>query len=198
MIYRTGSSPATATPTVTGTSPSPTATQPTATATQPTATATTVSTSNWNTYTNNNYSFQFKFPPGSNVSAQSNGTDRITLPLVTSGTNLGEKYVDVTVVEGANPCKSPDGGGTATTSENVTINSIPFLKETGSDAAAGNIYDWVAYSTVKADANNACISMTFVLHSTNPGNYQTPPPEFDKPSESAVFDLIIDTFGWIQ
>ena len=117
---------------------------------------------------------------------------RIYLPLEEQGTNLGEKYAEVNVIENADPCKSLNPG--ATTSEDVTINNIPFLKESGSDAGAGNIYDWVSYSTTK---DNACINLSFVLHSTNPGNYPTPPPEFDKEAESAVFDTIMSTFGFI-
>ena len=81
-----------------------------------------------------------------------------------------------------------------TSTENVTINGIQFLKESGNGAAAGNFYEFVAYSA-KSDANN-CVSLTFILHSTDPGNYTTPPPEFDKAAESAVFDLIINTFDW--
>ncbi len=80
-----------------------------------------------------------------------------------------------------------------TGSENVTINNIQFLKETGLGAAAGNIYDWTGYSTVK---NNACISMVFVLHSANAGVYPTPPPDFDKAAESAVFTTIMNSFNF--
>ena len=101
-----------------------------------------------------------------------------------------EKYLDVTVVEDADPCKSPTDG--AATSEDVTINSIDFLKETGTGVATGNIYDWVAYSTTK---DNACISMTFVLHSADLGSYSTPPSPFDRVAESEVFDTVMSTFS---
>jgi len=36
--------------------------------------------------------------------------------------------------------------------------------------------------------------MTFVLHSSNAGNFPTPPPAFDAEAESAVFDTIMSTF----
>jgi hypothetical protein len=97
------------------------------------------------------------------------------------------------VIEGASTCKSPDIGGTPSTTDNVTINGIQFFKEMGTGAGAGNTYDFVAYSSM---SNNNCVSLTFTLHSTNPGNYPTPPPEFDKAAESAVFDVIINTFDW--
>lgn len=165
-----------------------TATTTPATAT-PTATATQTTTANWNTYKNSKYGFSFKFPSGSIVTSQTDTAGRIFMP-IKSGTNLVEKYVDVTVVENADPCKTPTEG--VATSEDVTINSIAFLKETGSGVATGNIYDWVAYSTSK---DNACISLTFVLHSAALENYTTPPSPFDRAAESAVFDTVMTTFA---
>jgi len=38
--------------------------------------------------------------------------------------------------------------------------------------------------------------MGFILHSTNPGNYPTPPPVFDMTAESAVFEAMVSTFNW--
>jgi hypothetical protein len=164
----------------------PGSTTPTAT---PTVTSTQTTTSNWNTYQNGKYGFNFKFPPGSVITSQTDTAGRIFMP-ITAGTNLVEKYVDVTVVENADPCKTPTEG--AATSENVTINSISFLKETGTGVATGNIYDWVAYSTTK---DNACISLSFVLHSADLGSYATPPAPFDRVAESAVFDTSMSTFS---
>src|SRR5687767_2948624 len=87
--------------------------------------------------------FFFRFPPGSIVVSASDNGGRVNLPF-TAGTNLSSKYVDVQIVEGANPCKRSAGG--ATSSENVTINGIQFLKELGSEGAPGSIYDWTSYS----------------------------------------------------
>lgn len=171
---------------VSGTAAATTTTPGTAT---PTATSTQTTTANWNTYQNLKYGFNFKFPPGSVITSQTDAAGRIFLP-ITSGTNLVEKYIDVTAVENVDPCKTPASG--AATSENVTINSIAFLKETGSGVATGNIYDWVAYSTTK---DNACVSLTFVLHSGDLGNYTTPPSPFNRAAESAVFDTIMSTFS---
>jgi hypothetical protein len=78
--------------------------------------------------------------------------------------------------------------------EDVTINNIQFFKETGAGVAAGNLYEFVAYST--KSSNNTCVSLTFVLHSFNSGNTNPPTPEFDKAAESAIFDTIIKTFDW--
>ncbi len=163
------------------------------TSTSPTATSTSASTSDTEKYFSEKYGFEFKYPKEATISNESDIHARITLPIITSGTNLSEKVVDVSVLEGASTCKSPDIGGTPTTTENVTINGIQFFKEVGTGAGAGNIYDFVAYSSL---SNNNCVSLTFTLHSTNPGNYTTPPPEFDKDAESAIFDTIINTFDW--
>jgi hypothetical protein len=158
-----------------------------------TATATQSSTGGMENFLSEKYGFVFKYPSGAPISDQSDTHARIALPIVTAGTNLGEKYVDVTIVEGAATCKSPDIGGEATTTETVTINGIQFFREIGAGAGAGNLYEFVAYSTA-SDKN--CVSLTFVLHSTNPGNYSTPPPVFDTATESAIFDQIINTFDW--
>jgi len=188
---------ATVTPGGATSTPSPTSTTgPTATATvavTATTTATTNPTSGWNKYQNTKYGFEFKYPTGSSVSNQTDNGGRVTLPIITGGTNLSEKYLNVSVVEGANPCKAPDPGGPIATTETVTINGIQFLKESGGSGAAGSQYDFVAYSSL---SNNACVSLTFILHSTNIGNYETPPPAFDKAAESAIFDQIMNTYDW--
>jgi hypothetical protein len=82
--------------------------------------------------------------------------------------------------------------GAPTSTENVTINNIPFVKTTGQGAAAGNRYDWTAYTTTN---NTTCISLAFILHSANPGNYATQPPVFDSAKESAVIGTTMATYS---
>ena len=108
-----------------------------------------------------------------------------------SGTNLRDKYLDVSVVEGASTCSTAGGNPTAT-SENVTFNGIQFLKETWSEGATSHMGDWTTYSTVKG---NACISLRFLLWSVTPSVLETPPPVFDRAAESAVFSAILSTYG---
>jgi hypothetical protein len=190
IIYNSsaaGATPATSTPTATPTTGTGT---PTATNT-PTPTATSPDTTGWTTYQNVKYGFSFKVPPGSSIASQLDNSGRVYLPYAPN-TNLVQKYVDVSVTEGATTCKSPESNPQAT-SENVTINGIQFLKETGGDGAAGNFYDWTGYSTTNG---TACISLTFVLHSVNAGNFPTPPALFDKAAESAVFATIMSTYGY--
>ncbi len=184
-----------------GSIPAPTPTPPPVDTPVPPATPTVPVTStspagNWLTFTNITYGFQFNHPgDGQIVPGGSDTSTRIALPFV-QGTNLREKYMEMVVVENVNPCRSPLAGiSMVDTSGTVVINGIPFLKETGGDAGAGNIYQWVAYSTPR---DNACVSLEFVLHSLNAGNFPTPPPVFDYAAESLVFDQIVSTFAWLD
>ena len=150
--------------------------------------------SDWLKYTNPTYGFEFNYPPQAQIVSQSNNALKMNLPF-TPGTNLREKYLQMTVIENANPCQSPLSASSPPSSptETVVINGISFLKQVGGDAGVGHLHEWVGYSTLK---NNTCISMDFVLHSLNPGNYATPPPIFDKAAESAVFAQMMSTFAW--
>lgn len=149
--------------------------------------------SNWPTYTNTKYGFQFKYPPEGQITSETEDTAHIALPIVEAGTNLKEKYLDVVVQENIDPCHSPLTSAQST-SETVTLNGITFLKETGGDGSAGSFHSWTAYSTKRG---NACVSMDFVLHSTNPGVYTTPPPVYNEALESAIFDIMASTYTWL-
>ncbi len=154
---------------------------------------TTPPTNDWLTYTNTTYGFEFKYPPQSQVADQQTNFVRINLP-IQSGTNLGRKYLETVITENTSVCQSPFATlSILAASETVNINGTAFLKQTGGDAGAGNYHDWVAYSTTR---NNYCLSMSFVLHYTNPGNYDPPIPVFDRAAESAVFLQIMQTLAW--
>ena len=146
-------------------------------------------TTGWNVYANTKYGFSFKYPPGSTVVDQTDTGGRLYLPFK-AGTNLLQKYLDVSVAEGVSPCKASPGTP-PTPPENVTINGIPFLKETWENGATSHRGDFTAYSTVKG---NACISLTFWLWSVVPEVMETPPPHFDPVAESAVFTTIMSTY----
>ena len=118
----------------------------------------------------------------------------VTLPLVTSGTNLLTKYIHIDVREGANPCASP-AVANPEGSQDVTINNIQFNRKHGQWDGASNHYDWVAFSTI---SNNACISLAFVLHSVNPGVYSPPAPVFNKAAEMAVIDTTMATYSRVS
>lgn len=150
----------------------------------------------WLNYTNAYYGFQFKYPPRlEDNPSQDPNYRRIDLSFA-GGTNLREKYLEVRVVENANPCQSL----LATTSilgssQNVTINGIPFLKQTGADGGMNQWHEWVAYSTPKG---NACVSLNFMLHWVNTDVFATPPAPFDRVAESIVFTDIMSTFAWLD
>lgn len=187
----TSTSGATATPTSTGASSSPTPTSTNTAGPTPTPTATTGTGANL--YQNVKYNFKFTLPAGASIASQSDNVGRVTLPIVKPGTNLREKYIQIYVEENKNPCaSSPAVDGAPSSTENVTYNNIPFVKTTGQGAALGNRYDWTSFATTN---NNACISLAFILHSTNPGNYATPPPVFDPNAETAVIGTTMATYN---
>ena len=148
----------------------------------------------WLGYTNLYYGFKFRYPPRlEDLPGNDNNYRRIDLSF-NHNTNLTEKYLEVIVIENANPCQSPLATQSMLqTSENVTINGIPFLKQTGQDGGMSHLNEWVAYSTFK---NNACISMDFMLRSVYA--LDPPPPDFDKAAESMVFSQIMSTFAWLD
>jgi len=184
--------------TIGGVAPTSTVT-PTVTITpSPTSSATPTPTSpagDWLTFTNQTYGFLFKYPPqGTITSGGDDNFTRIDLPFA-DGTNLREKYLEMIVAENVTPCESPlVTQSMLVSSEMVTINGISFLKQTGEDGGAGHLHQWVAYSTLK---DNVCVSLDFVLHSLNPGNFPTPPPVFDYAVESTVFEQIVSTYEWL-
>lgn len=149
----------------------------------------------WLTFTDLTYGFQFQYPQQSTIDV--GGTDdftRINLPVV-PGTNLGHKYLEMTARANSGICQSPLATRSGLhTSENVIINGIAFLKQTGADGSAGHINKWTAYSTSR---ENACVTLDFIMRIADPGNFATPVPLFDEAAESAVFGQIMSTYTWL-
>ena len=131
----------------------------------------------WLTFTNRRYSFAFKYPPPGPIIANNNTFATIHLPFV-QGTVLQDKSLYVTAYENVNTCMG--GFPLPQSSENVTINGIPFLKQTGQDSGAGHLFRWTSYSTPR---NNVCVSLNFILDSLNPGTPATPPAIYDEAAE---------------
>jgi len=151
----------------------------------------------WQIYCNSTYEFALQYPPYSTLTVTNPESAHIDLPF-TAGTNLEEKYLEISAHQTSDPCTSPLAIGFAPESiqtQTVTFNGVQFLEESASEGAAGNFYQWVAYSSARQDI---CVSLGFVLHSTNPENYSTPPPLFDQPTEATVFDDIMSTFIWLK
>lgn len=149
--------------------------------------------SGWLTYTNSGIGFKFNYPTGSAITENPPNAVRMDLPFAPA-TNLREKYLEAIATENTGACLSALGSGpSGSTGRIISVNGIEFYEQTGEDAGAGNRHQWFAYSTARgAD----CLTFNFILHSTNPGNYPTPPPVFDLESEAAVFRQMIATLVW--
>ncbi len=184
--------------------PSTPTSAPSATNIPPTSTPIPVTPSPTNTlqpntqlYINQTYGFEFSYPIQGLISNQTNTGAHITLPF-TSGTNLVEKYLDVNVATNVTTtCISPLAQGYtpgSLQSQQAAFNGINFVNESGFLGAAGNFYNWVAYSTLKG---TNCISLTLTLHSVDPGALPTPPPTFNLQAESAVLTTIVSSFVFL-
>lgn len=145
------------------------------------------------TYRNEGSGFEFKYPVEAEFMGETQaGVAIINLPFA-SGTLLQEKYLVVSD-SGIKNC-SISRKANIRNSETVTINYIVFLKETSEEGAAGSFYDSTEYSTVKDDS---CIRLVFILRSASPGVFDTPPPNFNREEEIAIYDQILSTFKFIE
>ena len=109
------------------------------------------------------------------------------------GTTLLEKRMEIDVRDLGLDCRQTTYGG-ALVSDTLTslqTDGGSFLVETGTGIAAGNIYEWTSYSTTRGFN---CVTITFVLHSADPGVYATAPSPFDKAAESAIFNELLGTY----
>ena len=77
-------------------------------------------------------------------------------------------------------CRQTTYGGAVVSDTRTSLQTDggSFLVETGTGIALGNIYEWTSYSTLRG-AN--CVTITFVLHSANPGSTPPRPPHLTKP-----------------
>jgi hypothetical protein len=110
----------------------------------------------WQTYTNSQYGFEFKYPEnfGANVWRP------FFWPPTTTVVSISEDPI-------AKGCPNFPGGlpsGYAGTQETVRINNIDYILYKASDGAAGSSYDSYCYVT-KKDQNYYVIS--FVIRTTN-------------------------------
>jgi len=155
----------------------------------------------WNLVVDNAYGFEYAYPVGGagacgGSTANCEVHNSFWLPF-TPGTNLVEKLMFVDVQVNPTTCQSPWTAGFAPGSlnpVNETFNGLNWVEETFEQGAAGNLYQYTAYST---SSGSVCVSMTFVLHSHTAGGMVTIPPTFNQAQESAIFPLIVYTFEWL-
>jgi hypothetical protein len=154
-----------------------------------------IPTANTQLYVNPTYDFAFVYPSQGQISNQTTSGAHITLPFA-PGTNLVAKYLDIAVTPNATACSSPMTSqylALSYQSQQVTINGINFLKQSGEQGAAGNIYNQVSYSTLKG---TNCIIFYFTLHSVDA--IYPPPPTFNMQAESAVFTNIVSSLTFLS
>ena len=157
----------------------------------PTGPATGSAPDGWLTYTDTTDGFLFAYPPEGQITTGPGGSARIDLP-VSPHTTLVEKFLEVNAAVDAYPCPSPTFT-VRSEGDQLTVGELTFLEQTVGGVATGNIYEGTAYS---AQHGAACASLTFMLHSTDPGSYVNPPAVFDRAAETAVFTTILSTFRW--
>ena len=150
----------------------------------------------WPVYQNNVHGFGLRYPPDGAIASEAAETTRVDLPFA-PGTNLKEKYLQIDARSSAGPCVSPLASGwdpEALPTETRVIGGSNFSVQSGGEGAAGSFYMWTAYAVTQGDV---CVTLSFVLHSTNAMNYTPPLAEFDEPTEGAVFDEVVSTFVWL-
>ena len=149
----------------------------------------------WLTYTNLAYGFQLQYPAGGAglLPGDTAVFAHIDLP-ITPGTSLMEKYLAIEVSTDGDPCGPVVGPGDPTPVPGL-INGLEWLRQVGSDGAAGSMYLWTRYSTL---SGIVCVKLNFILHSASSGVEPTPPPDYDVAAEKAVFLQIVETFIWLD
>ena len=128
-------------------------------------------------YRNPALGFELHYPAAGVLSKFGPKTVRIYLPFP-PGTTLIEKYL---LIEPA-PAKERSGNA-------IKIGGMNLWFEYGSEGAAGSIYDYIRCIATLADGRR--IALTFVLHSVDPGVFDSPPPPFNRAREVITFWMII-------
>jgi hypothetical protein len=146
----------------------------------------------WPMYENQDCGFSIHYPPESISAEPLEGIARFNFPLLDDNTNLSEKFLDIGCYANTTSCAFSSPQFTTSTQ---TFNGIDFTFQDGGEAGAGNIYITKDYTTTHGDA---CIRLTFVLHSTNALHYDPPKQEYDETAESQIFGEIMSSFQWFN
>jgi len=146
----------------------------------------------WKTFRNEEHGFEFMYPPDGGVQTHYDKESkkvRVDLP-VAEGT-LREKFLLVNVEKVSEENTHAHPGEES--GKLVFINGRKFSKKEFEEGAVGHLYEHAIFSTVEGDTR---FVLDFVLHSVNPGVFESPPPGFDW-RERIVFSKIASTFKLI-
>jgi hypothetical protein len=146
-------------------------------------------TSDWQIYRDEAHGFHLRYPADGDLQVEAEGSARIDLPF-DAASNLSEKYV---LIDGGDASAGPFDGEPLESGW-VEANGVAFWREVRSGVAAGNRYDSVTHTAVNG---GVCVSLSFVLHSVDPGNFPSPMPTFRAEEEARIFDDIVSTFEWV-
>ena len=134
--------------------------------------------SSYEVYRNLTCGFELRYPAGGQLTRIAPDTVRIDLPFA-PGTTLREKYLQIKV----------DSGKEYRFDNGIQIDGMKLRFDRGSEGAVGSIYDFIRCTVVFPDECRA--TLTFVLHSVNPGMFDSPPPAFDRVKEVLPFWSIL-------
>jgi len=144
----------------------------------------------WKTFRSEEHGFEFMYPPNGQVGTYDDTESkkvRVDLP-VTGETLLQEKFLLVNVEKVSEEnTHAPPGEESG---KLVFINGRKYSKKEFDEGAAGHLYGHTIYSTVAGDSR---FVLNFVLHSVNPGVFESPPPSFGW-KERIIFSKIASTF----
>lgn len=150
--------------------------------------------SDWKTFKSEKYGFRFQYPPDGEVRTSKSSDGKIVklnLPF-TEGTLLQEKLL--LVKTGKDLEQFPVYSSGDKNDDSVFINGREFAKKVVKEGAAGHKYEHMMYLTYKS---TRYFLLDFVLGSTNPGMYESPPPDFGR-NEADVFSRIASTFRFLD
>ena len=117
-------------------------------------------TANWITYSNEKYGYKINYPSEAQITLEKNDEIRIDLPPINSKTGFSDKYI-IIKNKTNEICSNPMSTIIKKVSD-INLNGIIFIKEIGSEGAAGSIYDSISYSKKR---NFKCFSLNLVIRS---------------------------------